>query len=67
MEPAVIIEDPLSSHPPKIESVAEMGERTRSRMAFVECREDGTTIKGQEGNKTAYVIADGGDGPLRGS
>ena len=53
MEPGVITEDPLSTHPPEIENVAEMGARVRSRVAFVECRKDGTAIEGQERNKTA--------------
>ena len=34
VEPAIITEDPLSGHPPDIESVAEMGERIRSSVAI---------------------------------
>ena len=60
MKPAVITEDPLASHPPEIESATEMGARIRSRAVFVECRKDDTEIEGQEVNRTAYVIDEGG-------
>ena len=53
VEPVVITEDPLASHPPKIETVAKMGARIRSSVVFVECLKDGTAIEGQGWNKAA--------------